>query len=264
MPAESLPLISVITPSYNSARYIERAIQSVISQNYPNYEHIVMDGGSKDGTVEILKKYNHIIWKSEPDSGQSQAMNRGFAKAKGEIIVYLNADDFFDLNIFNIVAAAFKNPRIDMVVGNGTMVNDTGKFSEWKSQISYWKCLLHFKYGFPFNPVSYFYRRKVQQSIGFNEENTYTMDYEFLLEAFRKYKAVKVEENFGFFYFDGNNKTSRIDAVEECRKTALNFCKRKHILGLVYYVARYQCFLMIALAKKYYTNVKSLSVHKTF
>jgi glycosyltransferase involved in cell wall biosynthesis len=87
--------ISIITPSFNSVNYIERAIKSVLSQDYDNWEHIIVDGGSMDGTLEILKKYPHLVWVSEPDRGQSDAMNKGFQMSTGEIIGYLNADDWY-------------------------------------------------------------------------------------------------------------------------------------------------------------------------
>ena len=98
--ANDHPKISVITPSYNARRFIEDAIRSVIGQGYPNFEHIVVDGGSSDGTVDILLKYPHVKWVSEPDRGQSDAMNKGFAMSSGDIIVYLNADDYFEPGAF--------------------------------------------------------------------------------------------------------------------------------------------------------------------
>lgn len=90
-----LPLVSIVTPSFNSARYIERTIRSVQEQDYPRIEHIVMDGGSKDGTVSILKKYPHLKWVSRPDRGQADAINKGIARASGSIIGWLNADDLY-------------------------------------------------------------------------------------------------------------------------------------------------------------------------
>ena len=101
--------ISILTPSFNSAQYIERAIKSVMDQNYDDWEHIVVDGGSNDGTVEILKKYTHIKWISEPDRGQSDAMNKAFAMSRGDIIGYLNADDTYEPNIFKIIVEYFNN-----------------------------------------------------------------------------------------------------------------------------------------------------------
>ena len=89
------PLVSIITPSFNSARYIERTIRSVMAEDYPRIEHIVMDAGSKDGTVSILKKYPHLKWVSSPDKGQADGINKGIARANGSIIGWLNADDLY-------------------------------------------------------------------------------------------------------------------------------------------------------------------------
>jgi glycosyltransferase involved in cell wall biosynthesis len=89
------PLISVITPVLDGERFIEDAIRSVLRQEYKRFEHVVVDGGSTDGTVEILKRYPHLRWVSEPDRGQSDAMNKGFDLSSGEVVVYLNADDYF-------------------------------------------------------------------------------------------------------------------------------------------------------------------------
>ena len=86
-------MISIITPSYNQGAYIEDTIKSILNQSYKNFEHIVFDGGSTDKTIEILNKYKHIDWTSEKDKGQTDAINKGFKKAKGNILCYLNSDD---------------------------------------------------------------------------------------------------------------------------------------------------------------------------
>ena len=99
--------ISILTPSYNSGKYIERAIESVVDQGYDNWEHIIVDGGSTDGTAVILKKYPHLKWISEPDKGQSDAMNKAFEMSNGDIIGYLNADDWYELSIFSLIADVF-------------------------------------------------------------------------------------------------------------------------------------------------------------
>jgi glycosyltransferase involved in cell wall biosynthesis len=230
------PKISVLTPSYNSAPYLKRAIESVLEQDYKNWEHIIMDGGSKDGTVEILQSYPHLIWKSEKDKGQSNAMNKAFKESTGDIIVYLNADDWFEPNIFSKVIDAFNKEEFDILVGNGKFVEDDKVIYEWNSETSYRKCLLHFKYTFPLNAVSYFYKRQVQEIVGgFNESNHYTMDYEFLLHVLKKFKAKKLNIPFGNFHFDGQNKTASIDAVKHCSETAIRFCKKHDLLGLLYY-----------------------------
>src|SRR5256885_12988000 len=113
------PKISVITPSFNSAGTIAQTIESVLAQDYKNWEHIVMDGGSKDGTVELLKRYAHLNWISEKDEGHFHAMNKGVARASGEVLVILNADDCFRPSALARVAEAFqKNPSWDALFGD--------------------------------------------------------------------------------------------------------------------------------------------------
>ena len=95
--------ISILTPSYNAEQFLDRAICSVRQQDYEHWEHIIVDGGSTDGTLELLQKYPHLIWKSEPDKGQSDAMNKAFAMATGDLIVSLTADDYFEPHVFTSV-----------------------------------------------------------------------------------------------------------------------------------------------------------------
>lgn len=127
--AEHLPKISVITPSFNQGAFIEKTINSVLSQNYPNLEFIIIDGGSTDNTVEIIKKYERHLtyWVSEPDRGQSHAINKGMAKSTGEILTWLNSDDWYMPGTLLRFAELFQeNPDIGMVVGAGRIVDLTG------------------------------------------------------------------------------------------------------------------------------------------
>lgn len=110
--------VSIVTPSYNCAAYLRGTIESVMGQRYVPIEHIVVDGGSSDGTVEILRSYPHLRWVSEPDSGMYDAINKGIRMASGEIIGYLNADDrYFDHTVVTVVEAFHSNPQIDFVYG---------------------------------------------------------------------------------------------------------------------------------------------------
>jgi len=123
------PLVSIVTPSFNKGQYIEETIRSVLSQDYPAIEYIVIDGGSTDGTLSILEKYRgKITWVSEPDKGQSDAINKGWRQAKGEIIAYLNADDTYTPGaVRTAVGYLLTHPDTGMVYGDGILTDEHGK-----------------------------------------------------------------------------------------------------------------------------------------
>ena len=205
-------MISVITPSYNSGDCIEKAIKSVMSQKGLNWEHIVVDGGSTDGTLEILKRYEHIRWISEPDRGQVDAMNKGFAMSKGDIIVYLNADDYFLEGAFSAVVSLFE--RDTMIVYGNVDVYDEQADHWWtnKPRFDFHSILKHWELdAFCVNPVGYFYRREVQEAVPFKEENGAKMDLAFLMEAayyFEK-QTKKTEATLGVFMNTSDTQTVR-------------------------------------------------------
>ena len=131
MPANrSLPLVSIITPSFNQAAFLQETIRSVLEQDYPNTEYLVVDGGSTDGSVEILRKYADRItwWVSEPDKGQADALNKGLARAKGEFIAWLNSDDIYRPGaIGQAVDVLLKNPELGMVYSKLDSIDRTGE-----------------------------------------------------------------------------------------------------------------------------------------
>ena len=207
--------ISVITPVFNCSRYIADAIESVLLQNCRDFEHVVVDGGSTDGTLDILKKYKHLKWISEPDNGQSDAMNKGFKMSTGDIVVYLNADDYFLHDAFTAVLPCFEQGA-NFVVGKILVMKYDG--TQWinDAMVSHEAMLRHWKrQSFCVNPVGYFYRREVQESVnGFNVENHFAMDLEFLLDCSKKYSFTKIDNAplLGVFRNIRNTKTESIKA----------------------------------------------------
>ncbi len=125
-----MPTISIVTPSFNQGEFIEETIRSVLSQDYPCIEYIVIDGGSTDNTLEILGKYkDRLTWISEPDKGQADAINKGFRKAKGEILCWLNSDDLYEAGaVRRAVEYLFDNPDTMMVYGAGNEIDGNGNF----------------------------------------------------------------------------------------------------------------------------------------
>ena len=220
--------ISVLTPSFNSGNTIQKAIDSVKNQSYKYWEHIIVDGNSTDCTLEILKQNTHINWISEQDEGQSDAMNKAFKMSTGDLIVYLNADDYFYHEAFKTIVNTFSNnPDIDIVVSNIDCLYQ-GKLQTHSNATLSWKDLSVIEGRFPLNPLSYFYKRKVQQKIGnFPLKEHFTMDYWFLLRAFYFFKPFKIEQVLGVFVYTEFNKSSTIPGEYQVQMPhALKFCLR--------------------------------------
>jgi glycosyltransferase involved in cell wall biosynthesis len=131
MKPASLPLVSIVTPSFNQENFLEATIQSVLGQSYPHIEYIIMDGGSTDGSVDVIKKYESKLgyWESVKDKGQTDAINKGFNRAKGDILAWINSDDTYSNP--NAVADAVNflvaNPEIAMVYADCNFIDETGK-----------------------------------------------------------------------------------------------------------------------------------------
>lgn len=128
--SDSLPLVSIITPSYNQARFLEATIQSVLAQDYPNIEYILIDGGSTDGSLEIIQKYANRLayWVSERDQGQTDAINKGFNRARGEIFAWLNSDDTYQPGaVRQAVEFLQGNPTVGLVYGDANLIDESGQ-----------------------------------------------------------------------------------------------------------------------------------------
>lgn len=194
------PLVSIITPSLNQGRFIEETIRSVLSQDYPHVEYILIDGGSTDDTLEILRKYgNKLRWKSEPDLGQADAVNKGFSMAKGEILGWLNSDDTYMAGAVSTVVEYFlQNPGIVMVYGDAHFIdmdgNVTGKYPSERFRIKRLakRCFL--------SQPAVFIQTQVFRKIGPLDTKLQTcMDYEYWIRIGKSYPETAIaylKDNF--------------------------------------------------------------------
>jgi len=207
-----LPKVSIVTPSLNQGAYIEENIKSVLNQNYPHFEHIIIDGGSTDGTIDILKKYDHLIWVSERDKGQSEAINKGFKRANGEIIGWLNSDDYYEPGAFlTIVGELSKAEGRYVVVGDCKVVDGKGKkigyckgkLTHPNNFIKYWER----DYRIP-QPAVFFYKEIIDR-IGFlDDELHYVMDYDFWLRVSKHYQLNYIKKTLATMRVHDRAKTN--------------------------------------------------------
>lgn len=198
----SEPKISIIIPSYNVAEFIEETIQSILNQNYSNFECMVIDGGSNDGTLDILKRYeDEIMWLSERDKGQSDAINKGLKLATGDIIAYICADDVYEQDCFRKVANFFgKNPGVKWVYGKCRIVDKDGL--EIRRPITWYKNFWLRRYSYDkllildfISQPAVFWRKELVDEIGLFEVNEHlVMDYEYWLRIGRKYNPGFIED----------------------------------------------------------------------
>jgi glycosyltransferase involved in cell wall biosynthesis len=186
--------VSIITPSFNQVRWLADTIRSVAAQDYPDVEHIVMDGGSDDGSRELLAASPSVsVWRSEPDRGQSHALNKAFAATTGEIIGWLNSDDaYYDRNVLSAVVAEFeRRPRVDVVYGHAALANASGLVLQalWAPPFN---ARLLRRTNFLIQPAV-FVRRSVAGETLVDEQFQYSMDREAwlrLLEAGCRFRRI--------------------------------------------------------------------------
>ncbi len=157
----ALPRITVVTPSYQQADFVEECLRSVLLQGYPNLEYVVMDGGSSDGSAEIISRYAAFLdhWQSQPDAGQGNAINQGFARATGEIIGWINSDDMLLPGALFSVARAFLSGRPDIVYGDAlNAFEDDRTLQYWQG---YWVIPSFLQFGGVISSHAVFWRRSI-------------------------------------------------------------------------------------------------------
>jgi len=194
-----LPKISIVTPSFNQGDYIEETIRSVIDQGYPNLEYIVIDGGSDDSSVDIIRKHEHHIsyWESNTDRGQSHAINKGFARATGEIFAWLNSDDYLLEGALDSVADAFsQNVDVGAFVGHGAKVDRDGEIRYYKEpgELTF-ESFCGWMDGGNFMQPSCFFRRSAWEAAGpLNEDIHIALDVDLWLRMSQKVRFQKIDK----------------------------------------------------------------------
>ena len=209
-----LPLVSIITPSYNQSEFIENTIRSAKNKNYPNIEHIIIDGGSQDETISLLKKYEktyNMKWISESDSGQSDAINKGFKLAQGEIIGWVNSDDVYVFRdtISTVVNVLIQNPDINIVYGDCIIIDERNVIKRiYNSPDWNYNYLLK---GFSYIPQpATFFRKKVIFNSELNTTLNFAMDIDLWL---------RLGKNYPFYHIN------KILAGDRFHAKAKRFCK---------------------------------------
>jgi len=221
--------ITIVTPVFNSAKTIERTINSVLNQSYKNIEYIIIDGGSTDGTVDMIKKYEDKIsyWVSEKDAGQADAINKGFKKATGDIVAWLNGDDEYLPDIFNEVVKIFEsNKNLALVYGNCYAIFEDGTIKENipPTKLNYKKMI---NFGNFINQPSSFYNRKIVEEVGYlDDKYNYWMEYDLFIKLLKNGKGFYLNKFLSNFYISAEQKSDFKNIVEmdkELRSISLEY-----------------------------------------
>lgn len=202
-----LPLVSIVTPSLNQGQYVDEMIQSVLAQDYPSVEHIVVDGGSTDGTLEVLRRYPHLRWVSEPDQGQADAVNKGFRMARGDVFGWLNADDLYLPGAIETAVGVFRETSCGLVHGAWRQIGEDGATIrdvppvpfDYRRQLEVENRVAQ--------PGSFFTREAFWAVGGLDPSYRYAMDYELWLKLGKRFEVRHVDRILGAYRYHSTSKT---------------------------------------------------------
>ncbi len=233
-------LISIITVVFNGEKYIEETIKSVINQSYDNVEYIIIDGGSNDETLKIIEKYENEIdyWVSEKDAGIYDAMNKGISLAQGEIIGLINADDYYETDVFCDVVNAFQSNKSDVVFGHCIKIEKNGYKKLQKSlpichKYRFLPCTMFWIwFGMVFNHPSSFIILRKYKEIGLYDINyKIAADYELLLRIYKQHgKFNQLSKNLAYFRVGGISTSTEANMIYKEMKKA--WLSNNYIMGL--------------------------------
>lgn len=224
--------ISIITPSYNQGSFVEETILSVLAQNYANFEHIVVDGGSTDDTVEILKRFPHLVWVSEKDKGQADALNKGLKMASGDVVGWINSDDYYEQGVFVSILKYFEDLETMWVVGNLKSTFDlTGEIIPDKSPVVTYENLIKNPDIVRQQPT--FFRKSFLETVrGWNEDYFMVMDYDLWIRLAKISSPKMANETWAYFRTHALQKTSHENIIRQCQEI-INILKREKVSAII-------------------------------
>jgi glycosyltransferase involved in cell wall biosynthesis len=252
----SLPKISITTPSYNQAQYLEATIRSVLDQNYPNLEYIIIDGGSTDGSAEIIKRYASRLayWVSEPDRGQPHAINKGLQLATGDWVGWQNSDDIYYAGaLMKVAKAAMQSPSPELIIGDINLIDERGQVIRDVRYVrpTYQSLLAE---GMVLTNQAAFWRRELHARLGYLDESLhYGFDYDWFLRILAETdRSVHIPKIIGALRYHSETKTSKFQErfLEEYRqilhgRSLPHWKKTAYRIRRMFLMARYGGFRYI-------------------
>lgn len=264
----AIPKITIVTPSYNQGQFIEETIISVIGQNYPNLEYIIMDGGSTDNTVEIIKKYEEHLyyWVSEKDGGQSEAINKGFKMCSGDILGWLNSDDLYMPGSLSYISENINTDSSALYFGNCIHFKETEKLmSNGSDVVTSQSCKKLTDMDYIVQP-SAFWTRKTWNRVGeLREDLHYAFDWEWFIRAeLSDINLISIAKCLSLYRFHSQHKTATgsVKRQEEILKVYSIYNERN---ALLYQLLLKEQFQMDSFKSKLlFTLLKKLNKPRTF
>jgi glycosyltransferase involved in cell wall biosynthesis len=222
------PKVSIITPSYNQGQFLEASILSVLEQDYPNIEYIIVDGGSKDGSVDVIRKYQNRLawWVSEKDKGHADALNKGFSHATGEILAWLNSDDiYYPGAISEAVSVLMGHPQVGMVYGDADLIDDAGApAGQFSSKQTSYRQMLRGSVHIP--QATTFFRAGIWRQVGpLDLTLFYSFDYDLWVKIAKISEVLYVPKRWAKFRIHEAGKTIVND--DRCYPDMLRVLKRE-------------------------------------